>query len=179
MPLRGERGGVSAAAGRSAPPRLSRRDAARHLFLWALVSACVLGVGLAMGSIGRVNVLGGVLQKCSRPGGPVTGFFRDGCCTTGDNDVGRHVVCSKMTQEFLAFTRSRGNDLSSPAPQYGFPGLRPGDFWCLCASRWKEAFQHGVAPPVCLEATDEAALRIVSLEDLQAHALSEEQEGEL
>merc|ERR1711916_266578 len=90
-----------------------------------------------MGSVGqKLNVLGTALQKCSRPGGPTTGFYRDGCCTTGDSDYGRHVVCSRMTQAFLEFTRSRGNDLSSPAPQYGFPGLRPGDFWCLCASRW-------------------------------------------
>ena len=88
---------------------------------------------------GRLNVLGTALERCSRPGGPVTGFYRDGCCTTGENDFGRHVVCSKMTQMFLAFSRQQGNDLITPAPEYGFPGLKPGDFWCLCASRWAEA----------------------------------------
>jgi len=85
-------------------------------------------------------------------------------------------VCSRMTQAFLDYTRDRGNDLSTPVPEYGFPGLRPGDFWCLCASRWQEAFDNGVAPPVRLEATDKAALRYVSLEDLQSHALSVEPE---
>ncbi|QDZ19718.1 DUF2237 domain-containing protein [Chloropicon primus] len=130
-----------------------------------------------MGSVRQaVNVLGGALERCSRPGGPITGFYRDGCCGTGNDDVGRHVVCSRMTQAFLDYTRDRGNDLSTPVPEYGFPGLRPGDFWCLCASRWQEAFDNGVAPPVRLEATDKAALRYVSLEDLQSHALSVEPE---
>merc|ERR1711977_293232 len=138
----------------------------------------------AMGSIGRanvntLNVLGGMLERCSRPGGPVTGFYRDGCCTTGENDLGRHTVCSRMTAAFLSFTRERGNDLSSPAPHYGFPGLKPGDQWCLCAPRWKEAFEHGVAPPVVLEATHEAALQIVSLEALRDHAFTRETETEL
>jgi len=128
---------------------------------------------------GRLNVLGTALERCSRPGGPVTGFYRDGCCTTGENDFGRHVVCSKMTQMFLAFSRQQGNDLITPAPEYGFPGLKPGDFWCLCASRWAEAFENGVAPPVVLEATDRAALQHVELEDLRAHALSTEPEPEL
>ncbi|WZN60217.1 DUF2237 domain-containing protein [Chloropicon roscoffensis] len=128
-----------------------------------------------MGSVGqKLNVLGTALQKCSRPGGPTTGFYRDGCCTTGEGDYGRHVVCSRMTQAFLEFTRSRGNDLSSPAPQYGFPGLRPGDFWCLCASRWQEAFESGAAPQVVLESTHEAALRYCKLEDLQENAFVED-----
>ena len=187
-----------------------------------------------MGSVGqKLNVLGTALQKCSRPGGPTTGFYRDGCCTTGDSDYGRHVVCARMTQvsgptqprrgvgiarkifweetargrlsiprstrdlpaiprltpilsfslsstcpccrqAFLEFTRSRGNDLSSPAPQYGFPGLRPGDFWCLCASRWQEAFESGAAPQVVLESTHEAALRYCKLEDLQENAFVED-----
>jgi len=114
------------------------------------------------------NVLGTELQRCSMD--PVTGFFRDGCCRTGGGDVGVHVVCAQMTPEFLQFTRSRGNDLSTPHPEFQFPGLKPGDRWCLCASRWAEAVDAGVAPPVVLEATAEAALEFVDLETLQAHA---------
>lgn len=115
------------------------------------------------------NVLGGPLQACSLS--PRTGFFRDGCCRTGDDDLGRHVVCAQMTDPFLAFTRSVGNDLSTPVPAYGFPGLSPGDRWCLCVTRWKEAFEAGQAPPVVLEATHEAALEVVSLDALLAHAV--------
>ena len=101
-----------------------------------------------------VNVLGGVLKPCSQVGsGPRTGFYRDGCCTSGRDDTGRHVVCASMTAEFLEFAASVGNDLATPQPSFGFPGLRPGDHWCLCAERWQEAFQAGVAPPVYLEAT--------------------------
>lgn len=114
------------------------------------------------------NVLGGELGICSLQ--PRTGFFRDGCCQTGPQDVGRHVVCAEVTAEFLAFTRARGNDLSTPVPEWGFPGLKPGDRWCLCAQRWREALEAGVAPPVVLEATHEAALRYVSLDDLKRHA---------
>lgn len=112
------------------------------------------------------NVLGGPLQSCSTD--PLTGFYRDGCCNTGPDDLGVHSVCVVMTKEFLAFSRSRGNDLSTPAP--GFPGLKPGDRWCLCAARWQEAFESGMAPKVVLEATHEATLKFVSLEDLEAHA---------
>lgn len=115
------------------------------------------------------NVLGTELQSCSID--PMTGFFRDGCCTTGPNDFGRHVVCAKMTPAFLEFTKNRGNDLSTPVPMYQFPGLKPGDRWCLCATRWQEAFEIGVAPGVILEATHEKALEIVALEDLQRHAI--------
>ena len=115
------------------------------------------------------NVLGGDLQGCGRD--PVTGFYRDGCCETGPDDHGTHVVCAVMTAGFLAFTASRGNDLSTPVPAYRFPGLSPGDRWCLCVSRWKEALEAGVAPPVVLAATHEKALRTVSLADLQAHAV--------
>jgi len=114
------------------------------------------------------NVLGGRLEHCSTD--PLTGFYRDGCCHTGPQDGGRHVVCAEMTEEFLAFTRSRGNDLSTPRPQWQFPGLKPGDRWCLCALRWREALNAGLAPPVHLEATHAKALDYVSLEDLQAHA---------
>lgn len=114
------------------------------------------------------NVLGGPLVACSYD--PLTGFFRDGCCSTGPQDVGSHTVCARVTAEFLAYSGSRGNDLSTPRPEYRFRGLKPGDRWCVCASRWMEAWKAGVAPPVVLEATHEAALRVVPLEALRAHA---------
>ncbi len=101
----------------------------------------------------------------------MTGFYRNGCCDTGGPDAGIHVVCAEMTATFLAFSRSRGNDLMSPAPHFGFPGLRPGDRWCLCVQRWKEALEAGMAPPVILEATHISSLEFVSLEELQAHAV--------
>ncbi len=115
------------------------------------------------------NVLGGELQVCSL--NPMTGFYRDGCCHTGASDYGVHVVCAQVTEEFLAFSKSRGNDLITPAPMYNFPGLKPGDRWCLCAGRWREALEAGVAPPVILEATHISALEHISLEDLKAHQL--------
>ncbi len=101
----------------------------------------------------------------------MTGFHRNGCCDTGSGDLGVHVVCARMTEAFLQFSRSRGNDLTTPQPEMGFPGLVPGDRWCLCAARWREALEAGVAPPVILEATHMAALEYVDLEDLQRHAL--------
>lgn len=115
------------------------------------------------------NVLGTPLRTCSTD--PVTGFFRTGCCDTGADDLGLHVVCAELTADFLIFSASRGNDLSTPNPWFGFPGLRPGDRWCLCASRWKEALEAGVAPPVVLEATHMATLEFVDLDDLKRHAL--------
>jgi uncharacterized protein (DUF2237 family) len=115
-----------------------------------------------------INVLGGVLEPCSTR--PVTGFYRDGCCNTGAEDLGLHTVCVVLTAEFLLFSKSRGNDLSTPMPQYGFPGLNPGDRWCLCASRWKEAFEAGVPPQVVLEATHAVTLHVVPLADLKRHA---------
>lgn len=115
------------------------------------------------------NVEGGSLQSCSID--PLTGFYRNGCCDTGGDDVGVHVVCAVMTADFLEFSRSRGNDLSTPNPGFGFAGLVPGDRWCLCASRWQEALDGGVAPPVVLEATHVQALEWVDLEDLRSHAL--------
>lgn len=115
------------------------------------------------------NVLGGPLRTCCTS--PLTGFHRDGNCRTGPHDRGLHSVCARVTEEFLAFSKAQGNDLSTPAPQHGFPGLRPGDGWCLCAARWKEALEAGVAPPVVLEATHEDTLRVVSLADLRAHAV--------
>ena len=115
------------------------------------------------------NVLGGQLAICCTE--PATGFYRDGKCNTGAGDIGAHVVCAQMTAAFLNFTKARGNDLSTPVPAYQFPGLEPGDRWCLCASRWKEAFDIGVAPPVVLEATHAAALEYVSLEELKQYAV--------
>ena len=116
------------------------------------------------------NVLGTPLVPCSTD--PLTGFYRDGCCNTGAGDAGVHVVCAVMTDVFLAFSRERGNDLVTPNPEWGFPGLRPGDRWCLCAPRWQEAFEAGCAPPVILEATHIAALEFVDLEALRAHAVA-------
>jgi uncharacterized protein (DUF2237 family) len=115
------------------------------------------------------NVLGGALLPCSVA--PLTGFFRDGCCNTGPHDHGLHVVCAQVTAEFLAFSQRRGNDLSTPRPEYGFAGLQPGDRWCLCAARWEEARRAGFAPPVLLEATHIAALSVVDLAHLKTHAL--------
>ncbi len=115
------------------------------------------------------NVLCTELQTCCTS--PVTGFYRDGCCNTGAEDLGLHTVCAEMTSEFLQFSVLRGNDLTAPNPSAGFPGLQPGDRWCLCAARWKEALGAGVAPPVVLEATHISTLEFVDLEDLQAHAV--------
>ena len=114
------------------------------------------------------NVLGGPLGVCSEA--PVTGFFRTGCCDTSPEDIGRHTVCIVATEEFLAFSKARGNDLSTPRPEYDFPGVQPGQRWCLCAARWREALQAGKAPQVVLNATNEATLDIVSREDLKRHA---------
>jgi len=116
------------------------------------------------------NVLGGDLAVCSTE--PMTGWFRDGCCNTGEGDHGVHVVCAVMTDAFLEFTARQGNDLASPIPEFGFPGLKAGDRWCLCAARWVEALEAGVAPPVVLEATHMAALEHVDLADLQEHAVT-------
>ena len=116
------------------------------------------------------NVLGTALQPCCFD--PKTGYFRDGYCKTRIDDVGTHVVCAVVTQEFLTFTKSRGNDLETPFPQYDFPGLKPGDKWCLCVLRWKEAFDAGVAPPIVLESTHKVALKHVTLADLQSHAIN-------
>jgi uncharacterized protein (DUF2237 family) len=114
------------------------------------------------------NVLGETLAVCSTA--PMTGWYRDGCCNTDADDNGRHVVCAVMTEEFLAFSASRGNDLVTPRPEYGFPGLKPGDRWCLCASRWEEARIAGFAPDVVLSATHAKALETTALGHLQAHA---------
>jgi uncharacterized protein (DUF2237 family) len=114
------------------------------------------------------NVFGEPLVPCSF--NPVTGFFRDGCCKTCDEDVGEHLACVVMTATFLAFSTSCGNDLSTPRPEWGFPGLQPGDQWCLCASRWVEAWRAGMAPKIVLESTNEEMLEIVSLKELSKHA---------
>jgi len=116
-----------------------------------------------------LNVLGGVLEPCSND--PLTGFFRDGSCTTGPEDLGRHTICAVVTPEFLAHQRNVGNDLSTPLPDYGFPGLQPGDRWCVVAARWRQAYDAGVAAPVVLASTHERALEIVPLEILREHAV--------
>ncbi len=115
------------------------------------------------------NVLGTELQCCCTS--PRTGFYRDGFCQTGPMDYGSHTVCAEVTAAFLEFSRSRGNDLTTPIPAYEFPGLKPGDRWCLCVSRWKEAYDAGVPPAVILEACHEKALAVVSLEQLEQHRL--------
>ena len=122
-----------------------------------------------MGIMMAKNVLGTKLQECSLD--PLTGFTRTGCCETGPEDTGSHTVCCQVTEEFLVFSMMKGNDLSTPRPEYGFEGLKPGNRWCLCASRWHEAAEAGMAPPVILEATHENSLQIVSLADLEYHAL--------
>ncbi len=122
-----------------------------------------------------LNVLGDPLQACSFD--PVTGFYRDGCCHTGPDDVGTHVVCARVTTEFLAFSQAVGNDLSTPRPEWRFQGLKPGDRWCLCVRRWKEALTAGVAPPVILEATHASTLQFVDLETLQRHAWRKSTDG--
>ena len=126
------------------------------------------GQGGGGGGGGARNVLGEPLETCSTS--PVTGFFRDGCCNTSAEDRGSHTVCAVVTDAFLAFSRSRGNDLSTPVPQFGFPGLKAGDRWCLCAPRWHEAFAAGHAPRVLLKSTHEGALDHCALADLKAHA---------
>ncbi len=117
------------------------------------------------------NVLGTSLETCGMD--PLTGFYRDGCCNTDYDDVGIHVICARMTREFLEFSQRNGNDLVTPAPEVGFAGLKPGDRWCLCAGRWKEALDAGVAPPVILEATHEEAIAVVPLESLERYAVRE------
>ena len=118
------------------------------------------------------NVLGSQLESCCSS--PMTGFYRDGLCRTGDQDFGSHVVCAQITAEFLEFTKSRGNDLSAAVPAFQFPGLKPGDRWCLCVSRWREAMEAGIAPPVILSATHAKALESVSFNELKKHALNQE-----
>ncbi len=125
--------------------------------------------GQGRGRLPALNVFNEPLQDCSLD--PLTGFHRDGCCGTGPDDVGSHTVCAVVTDAFLRFSRSRGNDLSTPRPEFGFPGLKEGDRWCLCAPRWQEAFAAGLAPRVVLRATHLAALRYCSLADLSAHAV--------
>ena len=115
------------------------------------------------------NVLGGALAPCSTS--PRTGFYRDGCCNTGPEDLGLHVVCVQVTEEFLAFARGRGNDLITPAPEFGFPGLQHGDRWCVCAATWREAFAASIAAPIVLAATHEETLAVIPLDALKQHAL--------
>jgi uncharacterized protein (DUF2237 family) len=119
-------------------------------------------------SMRQINVLGTALEPCSDE--PLTGYYRTGCCENRGDDPGMHVVCCRVTDEFLAFSKSRGNDLSTPMPQYGFPGLVAGDQWCVCADRWAEALEAGAACPVVLTSTHVSALEYVDLDDLQRHA---------
>lgn len=119
---------------------------------------------------GALNVLGGPLKSCSLE--PMTGWYRDGCCRTDEHDRGRHVVCAVMTSEFLEFSRIQGNDLSTPRPEYQFPGLKGGDQWCLCAARWAEAHAAGCAPQVVLEATEASALKYAPLDAFLAYAVA-------
>ncbi len=116
----------------------------------------------------HLNVLGEALERCSCE--PMTGWFRDGLCRTDPTDLGQHSVCCVMSERFLTYSKAQGNDLSTPAPGFGFPGLKAGDHWCVCAPRWKQAYDDGMAPPVRLEATEHTALQVIPLEILQAHA---------
>ena len=116
-------------------------------------------------------MVGGKLLECSAD--PLTGFYRDGCCATGPEDTGSHTVCAVLTEEFLEFSKAAGNDLSTPRPEWGFPGLEPGERWCVCAGRWLEAHRAGVAPPVVLAATHERALEVVDVDLLLGHAAAE------
>ncbi len=150
-----------------ATPLRSTRTA-RRLFLSAPPRCSAMPAQRGVSSRPQ-NVLGTTLECCCTS--PRTGFYRTGFCETGPQDVGRHTVCARVTDEFLRFSRDRGNDLMTPAPQYGFPGLKAGDKWCLCVSRWKEALDNGVAPPVVLEATHANALETVTLDQLRAHAI--------
>jgi len=115
------------------------------------------------------NVLGERLESCSDS--PLTGFTRSGSCETGPSDLGSHTVCAQVTPEFLHYSKSQGNDLITPVPEFGYPGLKPGDRWCLCAARWREAMEAGCAPKVALRATHERALRVVGIEELKSHAI--------
>ena len=116
-----------------------------------------------------LNVLGQPLQPCCND--PLTGFYRDGYCHTGPDDLGQHTVCAQVTEAFLQFSKEAGNDLSTPRPEYNFPGLMPGDRWCVCAARWQEALDAGVAAPIILESTHQNALQIIELADLEANAM--------
>jgi uncharacterized protein (DUF2237 family) len=136
-------------------------------------AAAVLGMTVCSTALSftmPTNVLGTELQCCCRD--PLTGFYRDGFCRIGPGDVGLHTVCAQMTREFLDFSVLDGNDLVTPHPEWNFSGLKPGDKWCVCVTRWKDAFARGVAPPVDLKATHASALEFVTLEELQAHALN-------
>ena len=134
-------------------------------FLYSLIFLFMMEDAIAQ----SLNVFGQPLELCCD--NPKTGFYRDGFCNTGSIDLGTHVVCAEMTKEFLDYTKSKGNDLSTPNPIYDFPGLKPGDFWCLCALRWKEAYEAGVAPNVKLEATHDKALEYLTMNQLIEKAI--------
>jgi uncharacterized protein (DUF2237 family) len=137
----------------------------------AILPSCGIACRIATGGWAMAeqkNVLGGDLMACCFA--PLTGFYRDGACRTGPQDTGTHVVCVKVDAGFLAFSQARGNDLTTPVPEFAFPGLKPGDKWCLCALRWQEALEAGVAPQVLLQSTHARALDFIDLEDLKGHA---------
>ena len=146
-----------------------RTERPRRRYFYCLAARSPRRTTSAMQTQEPANVLGESLRSCSTD--PNTGFYRTGRCETGPEDTGRHVVCAEMTAAFLRFTKAQGNDLSTPRPAWNFPGLEPGDRWCLCAARWREALEADVAPPVVLAATHEDALEVLALEDLTAHAL--------
>lgn len=162
---------------KSFPALLPRATSMHSLYLAAALATVIVfaGSGAAFAgsasngeAMGSKNVLGEDLAVCSTD--PMTGYFREGKCETGPSDFGTHTVCAKVTREFLEYTRQKGNDLVTPRPEYNFPGLKPGDGWCLCASRWREAMQSGVAPPVVLAATHTKTLQYVGMDALREHA---------
>lgn len=152
------------------PPRLQRTFHARRFKnrISSLIANTLFRKNSSMASAS--NVLGTELKPCSMD--PITGFFRDGCCRSGAEDLGLHLVCAQVTEDFLKFSKIRGNDLITPVPEFHFPGLKSGDRWCLCVLRWREAFEAGVAPPVVLESTHISTLEFVDLADLQAHSVA-------
>lgn len=159
---------ISAAGCLALHPSSHRSNFARHHGLKTVMKSNNGARGLSTVTSNPKNVLGEDLQICSVD--PQTGYFRNGRCETGPSDTGTHTVCARVTEEFLEFTKTRGNDLSTPMPAYRFPGLKPGDGWCLCALRWKEAEMAGNAPPVVLEATHSHTLDFIDMATLQAHS---------
>ncbi len=152
----------------ASPPNFVNHPATFVPLLRQTVAPMVWPEAMAVMPESALNVLGEPLQLCGCE--PMTGWYRDGSCRTDGSDLGRHTVCCVVDENFLSYSRAQGNDLSTPAPQYGFPGLKPGDHWCVCAGRWLEAYEDGMAPPVRLEACEQSTLELIPLEVLQGHA---------
>ena len=152
----------------ASPPNFVNHPATFVPLLRQTVTPMVWPEAMAVMPESALNVLGEPLQLCGCE--PMTGWYRDGSCRTDGSDLGRHTVCCVVDENFLSYSRAQGNDLSTPAPQYGFPGLKPGDHWCVCAGRWLEAYEDGMAPPVRLEACEQSTLELIPLEVLQGHA---------